>query len=310
MIEILLSVYNGEKHLEEQLESLLSQDYKDTVITVRNDCSTDGTVDILNRYIDKYPQKIRMITTPSNGHSTVFSYGELMKNANASSGTYYAICGQGDVWKPTKLTAELTALKALEAQTSPRTPILVHCDAEICDSGMGRVSTSLADHANLRTNNFTLKQALAENPVIDETCLMNQALLNLCRNISGNAVSIGWWIALNAAAFGKVGYCRDALVRKRFSGTSEIEACAGKDAFLAKHTDLLKGHTFETKKSYYQAQEFVQANENGLTDANRAIASGYAAFISANKFVKMSKILFGVYRKMGFFKVLGQLSNC
>jgi len=310
MIEILLSVYNGEKHLEEQLESLLSQDYSDTVITVRNDCSADGTVDILNKYIDKYPQKIRMITTPSNGHSTVFSYGELMRNANTATGTYYAICGQNDVWKPTKLTAELTALKALEAQTSPRTPILVHCDAEICDSGMGRVSTSLADHANLRTDKFTLKQALAENPVIDETCLINQAMLNLCKNIPENAVSVGWWIALSAAAFGKIGYCRDSLLRKRFSGTAEIEACAGKDAFLAKHTDLLKGHTFETKKSYYQAQEFLQANEKGLTDANRAAASGYAAFISANKFAKMSGIVFGGYRKKGFFKVLGQISNC
>lgn len=50
---ICMSTYNGEKYLEEQLESLFSQTYKKIKIYVRDDGSTDGTIDILKKYEKK-----------------------------------------------------------------------------------------------------------------------------------------------------------------------------------------------------------------------------------------------------------------
>ena len=47
MIDILLSTYNGEKYLSEQLDSLFSQSYNDFRIIVRDDGSSDKTKDIL-----------------------------------------------------------------------------------------------------------------------------------------------------------------------------------------------------------------------------------------------------------------------
>ncbi len=46
-ISILLSTYNGEKYLKEQLNSLFSQSYKDFEIIARDDGSTDETINIL-----------------------------------------------------------------------------------------------------------------------------------------------------------------------------------------------------------------------------------------------------------------------
>ncbi|MFN1949366.1 glycosyltransferase, partial [Escherichia coli] len=52
-VAILLSTYNGEKYLEEQLDSLLLQSYQDFVVYIRDDGSSDRTVNIINQYLMK-----------------------------------------------------------------------------------------------------------------------------------------------------------------------------------------------------------------------------------------------------------------
>jgi len=54
-VEVLLSTYNGEDYLREQLESLLSQSYKDFFVTIRDDGSSDATISIIEEYVSKYP---------------------------------------------------------------------------------------------------------------------------------------------------------------------------------------------------------------------------------------------------------------
>ena len=61
MIEILLATYNGEKYLDEQIKSILSQTFRDFKIIIRDDGSKDGTVDIIKRYAENYPDKIVFI---------------------------------------------------------------------------------------------------------------------------------------------------------------------------------------------------------------------------------------------------------
>ena len=50
MIAILLSTYNGKNYIKQQLDSLVSQTYKDFEIIVRDDKSTDNTLSILKSY--------------------------------------------------------------------------------------------------------------------------------------------------------------------------------------------------------------------------------------------------------------------
>jgi len=57
-IDILLSTYNGEKYIKEQIESVLNQTYMDWRLLIRDDGSGDVTVKILKDYIEKYDKKI------------------------------------------------------------------------------------------------------------------------------------------------------------------------------------------------------------------------------------------------------------
>ena len=50
MIDILMATYNGEAFLEEQLDSIIHQSYSDWHLIVRDDCSVDRTVSILQKY--------------------------------------------------------------------------------------------------------------------------------------------------------------------------------------------------------------------------------------------------------------------
>ena len=61
MIDILLPVYNGAKYLEIQIDSLFKQTYVDWRLIIRDDGSTDSSVDIIERYVLENPDKILYI---------------------------------------------------------------------------------------------------------------------------------------------------------------------------------------------------------------------------------------------------------
>ena len=52
-IDILMATYNGEKYLEEQIDSILGQTYKNIRLIISDDCSTDNTKNILKKYQEK-----------------------------------------------------------------------------------------------------------------------------------------------------------------------------------------------------------------------------------------------------------------
>lgn len=68
-VAILLATYNGEKYLKEQLDSILSQTYKNFKIIVSDDGSTDKTRNILVQYEKEYPSKIRLLLDHALFHS-------------------------------------------------------------------------------------------------------------------------------------------------------------------------------------------------------------------------------------------------
>ena len=57
-VNIILSSYNGEKYIHEQIESLLEQDYDNLEIHIRDDGSSDQTRDILKEYQENNKEKI------------------------------------------------------------------------------------------------------------------------------------------------------------------------------------------------------------------------------------------------------------
>ena len=103
---ILMSTYNGEKYLKEQLESLLTQELLPTKILIRDDGSKDSTIDILKEYADKYDF---IEYYQGNNIGPAKSFFELINKAEGFD--YYSLCDQDDVWFKDKLKVGIDILE-------------------------------------------------------------------------------------------------------------------------------------------------------------------------------------------------------
>lgn len=121
-IIILLSTYNGEKYLEEQIDSLLNQDIDseyELEIFVRDDGSTDNTITILNSY--KFVNKLTWYQGPNKGPAK--SFWELLRTSKEAD--YYAFCDQDDIWFQNKLSRSIKQLQTVQEQNQP----LLYCSS-------------------------------------------------------------------------------------------------------------------------------------------------------------------------------------
>ena len=108
---VLLSTYNGEKFIVEQIESLLIQKDVEVDILVRDDGSTDRTREIL----DVYQNEGKLKWYSGNNLGFAQSFIDLVFQAPDSD--FYAFCDQDDIWLSDKLSR---AVKALETLDNPR----------------------------------------------------------------------------------------------------------------------------------------------------------------------------------------------
>ncbi len=94
-ISIVLCTYNGDKYLALQLDSILSQTYPIYEIILQDDCSSDGTKEIINDYASKYPVIKPFFNEKNLGFKSNFSDA-----VSKATGDYIAFSDQDDIWLP------------------------------------------------------------------------------------------------------------------------------------------------------------------------------------------------------------------
>ena len=109
-VEVLLSTFNGEKYLAEQLDSIWGQDYRDVALAIRDDGSTDGTVTLLERLIAGHAVS-RLAVGEHLGAAQ--SFMALLANVSRDA-RYAAFCDQDDVWMKDKLAVAVCALEEMD----------------------------------------------------------------------------------------------------------------------------------------------------------------------------------------------------
>lgn len=136
-IAVLMSSYNGENYIIEQIESILSQQrtYKsidhnteefEVDLWVRDDGSGDGTVAVLQKY-----EKQKLIQWYQGSNiGPAFSFLDLMKHCAGYD--YYAFCDQDDVWKSDKLVRAVNRLQFAKCNQ----PCLYLSNAELVDGSL------------------------------------------------------------------------------------------------------------------------------------------------------------------------------
>lgn len=98
-ISIAMATYNGEKYIQEQLDSLAQQSTLPYELVVCDDDSTDNTIEIITSFSKSAPFKVRIYENETN-----LGYVEnFFKVANLCQGNWISFCDQDDVWLSNKL---------------------------------------------------------------------------------------------------------------------------------------------------------------------------------------------------------------
>ncbi|RWE73778.1 glycosyltransferase [Mesorhizobium sp.] len=89
--------YNHERFLERRIESILSQTYKNIEIVILDDCSTDNSHKIIQRYCDLYPGHVRSHFNTENSGNV---FRQWRKGIEQSEGDLIWICESDDFCEP------------------------------------------------------------------------------------------------------------------------------------------------------------------------------------------------------------------
>lgn len=109
-IAVLLATYNGEKFIEEQVNSILKNKPFEINLFVADDLSYDNTSNILKKIQKAYPKQI-FIHINKERYGSCRNFLNLLINLNLSKYDYVALSDQDDLWQENKLSRAVEILK-------------------------------------------------------------------------------------------------------------------------------------------------------------------------------------------------------
>lgn len=203
LISVALCTYNGEKFLQEQMDSILAQTYKNLEIVVVDDGSTDKTIDIINAYTDK-DNRIKLFRNEANlGFNKNFE-----KAISLTSGEYVAISDQDDIWLPQKLKQLLDNIK--------RNWLIFSNSSYLGDLKQGRLLNDFKLPSNY-------KGILLRNHVTGHTSLMHRDFLNYILPYPQDGF-YDWWMGFVATYHNKITFLDVVLTSYRVHSDSVVQS--------------------------------------------------------------------------------------
>jgi glycosyltransferase involved in cell wall biosynthesis len=206
LIAVLLTTYNGELFLEEQLTSIFMQSNVDVKLYVWDDGSTDGTLEILRSWEQNgYP-----ITIHSGSHiGSSAAFLKLLRKYGEHD--YICFSDQDDVWVKNRLEIQISRI-------SGEAPILTVGHRVLIDHNGALIGKKIKVPTGVNWSN-----SLVENLAPGNAQLFNRATARLVNSYPDMPIlHYDHWIYLNVSIFGKVIFLSEELIRYRQHSSNQI----------------------------------------------------------------------------------------
>lgn len=293
MVDILMATYNGEKYISEQIESILAQSYTEWKLYINDDCSTDKTAEIAEKYAEKYPDKIFFTQNSKNSGSAGINFFNMILKSN---GDIIMTCDQDDIWLNYKV--QIT-VEALENET---VPALVHTDLTVVNKNGGISEPSMIKAQHINTDRTSTNQLIVQNIVTGCTMAFNRQLADLIKVPKGQPVH-DWYIAVIASIFGKIIFLDTPTILYRQHGNN---ACGAVDMqngeYIAERFRNKKKGKYMLQLGYNMAGEIIR-----LYGIDNKMLEQYS---SMNKYSKLKRLItvfkYGIW-KNGLVRKIGQI---
>lgn len=220
-VAILLSTFNGELFLSEQIESILYQTYNDWMLYVRDDGSTDTTPHIIDDYCRKFSNKIVKI---NDSLGNLGSMGSFMYMLSSVESDHYMFCDQDDVWLPFKIEKTISKMRNIESENFDKT-ILVFTDLILVDFNLKPICNSMWQYLKMNPDNaLNFYTTTCLSTVTGCTMMLNRKLREMVLPFPASARMHDWWISLNAVHYGVVDYISEPTIYYRQHNNNAIGA--------------------------------------------------------------------------------------
>ena len=305
MIAILMATYNGEKYLTEQIDSIISQTYTDWKLYFRDDSSNDKTVNIINEYCNKYPDKLFLIKDNLECKSASKNFIQMLNYiAKLEKFDYFMFSDQDDVWKEDKIEKTLAVIE----QENNEIPILVHTDLEVVDSELNTLSKSFIKYRNLDSDKKDLSHLLIQNNVTGCTMMFNKKLIEKINSNSNCIAMHDWWLTLIATTFGKIKFLNESTIYYRQHSNNVVGATKATSLSFVINRLLHSNHVKKTlNMSIEQAIVFYNEYKNCITKQQREILERFILLKNSNKLKKIYIVIKNNFLKQGLIQIIGEL---
>lgn len=159
LISIIMAAYNAEKTIVQAIDSVLQQTYAKFELLVINDCSKDGTVELINKFV-RQDSRVKLINNAQNmGVSYTRKHG-----LDEARGEWIAILDSDDIWLPDKLE------KQIKLQQKTNAKLLY------TGSGFMDVEGKCLDWCLVVPTEVTYRQLLKQNILSNSSALVHKDL--------------------------------------------------------------------------------------------------------------------------------------
>lgn len=278
-IQILMSTYNGEKFLVQQLRSLEKQNFNgDITLLIRDDGSTDSTLKKIREFNAK---KLAINVVESENVGVIASFGQLVKEADSNC-DLFMFCDQDDVWLPDKVAK---AAENMAGFVNVTKPVLYAGRSYVVDENLRSVGET-----SLRGGGPSFAHAIIQTIAPGHTMMFNRALLELLRENYPveQIVMHDAWAYLIAAALGVVRVDATARCLYRNHSANVLGYEAG---FLTKTVGRFK-RILRTDRGVYTRQLIAFQNCFGksVSKTNEEVALGFI-YSQSSFFRRVSYVL-------------------
>ncbi|MFW5793716.1 MAG: glycosyltransferase family 2 protein [Bacteroidota bacterium] len=260
-ILVLMSTYNGEKYISEQIESIIAQDSVVISLLIRDDGSTDKTPEIIKRYAKRY-NNISYIQE-SHNLGSARSFMRLLKIAEKSKDNfdYFAFSDQDDVWLKNKLKVATKHLKSLKQSTA-----LLYCSKpQLVDKNLQPIDTKWI---NLKG---TFGESMLVNGALGCTEVFNKKLFELINLYDPRFLVMhdGWIYRICLATGGNIFFDNQSYILYR---QHEYNVVGGKSNMYLKWKRRINAYIRKQKNVRYKtARELLIGYDEYLTAKNKKI---------------------------------------
>jgi teichuronic acid biosynthesis glycosyltransferase TuaG len=201
-VSIVTPAYNAARHLPATIDSVLGQGYRDWEMLVVDDCSTDGTRELVARYAARDP-RILLIAQPRNGGPARARQAAVEQ----AQGRYVAFLDSDDCWLPQKLERQLEFMRGTGAAFS-------HTAFRRMSADGARLGRQIGVPARL-----TYAQLLGNTAIATSTAIVDREATGPFRMTDTYYDDFALWLEITRRGFPAFGLNED-LMRYRVTGGS------------------------------------------------------------------------------------------